>query len=97
MTQHIAWRGHTDEQASIELLCGEDPFTYFLRAGKDSYHYFLSYVDANRLIQQQLITIEFSVRKWLYRNGFPHNQETLDELIPCVLHCTAQECKPLQS
>ncbi len=92
--QHAAWNENLDEIASERLLLNEAPFTFILRPGKDMYHYFLSYVEADGTIHHKTVKIELSVSGWLYRNGGPRTTEKIDQLIPIAMHCAPEERKP---
>ncbi len=91
--QHPAWN-ELDEVASERLLLNEAPFIYMLRPGKDMYHYFLSYVEADGTVHHKTVKIELSASGWLYRNGSPRTRERISELVPIALNCAPEECKP---
>jgi hypothetical protein len=95
--QHAAWNEKVDELGSERLLTGEVPLTFLLRPGKDTYHYFLSYVEMDGTIHHKLVKIELSVRGWLYRNGNGNIRENINDLIPTALHCAPEECKPYRT
>lgn len=90
---HPAWNDKTDEIAAERMLNSEMTHTYLLRPGKDMYHYFLSYVDVDGSVHHKMVKIELSAKGWIYRNGTGHVRADLHDLIPVVLHCSADQCR----
>lgn len=95
--QHAGWNEKMDEAKSESVLMGAPVFTFLLRPGKDMYHYFLSFVEADRTIHHKQVKILLSPRGWLYQNGGALIRENISDLVPSVLHCTPEQCKPYRA
>ncbi|MBI2742653.1 MAG: hypothetical protein HYX48_01900 [Chlamydiales bacterium] len=92
--QHAAWNEKIDEVGSERMLLNEAPFTFVFRPGKDMYHYFLSYVEADGTIHHKQIRIELSANGWIYRNGGSCIRERIEDLVPVAIHTAPELCRP---
>ncbi|MFI5334773.1 MAG: SH2 domain-containing protein [Chlamydiales bacterium] len=96
--QHPAWNEHIKDEAQSEsALLGKPVFTFLLRPGKDTEHYFLSFVEADGAVYHKQVRILLSPRGWLYQNGGSLIRESINDLVPAVLHCSFEQCKPLRA
>jgi len=95
--QHPAWNENIDEMKSEAMLATAPVFTFLLRPGKDMYHYFLSFVEADGTIHHKQVKILLSPRGWLYQNGGSTIRENINDLVPAVLHCTFEQCRPYRA
>jgi hypothetical protein len=94
--KHPAWCGLITAQEAEELLFGKLPLTYLLRSTEKPDCFFLSFIPQNGPCYHQIFHIEHSFGRWLYRNGDLHHAETLEDLVPLVMHCTKSEIIPFQ-
>lgn len=97
---HPAWHGSLSEQGAEEKLQSSPPFTYLLRAGEKEYAYFISFVKEDGGVKHQWFVLEHNRKGWYYRNGCQPDRDSfheLQELIPCMMHCTPFNLSPLSS
>lgn len=96
--QHPAWNENIKtEMQSESILMGEPVFTFLFRPGRDPndiLSYFLSFVGMDGVIYHKPLQILLSPRGWLYRNGSTIIRESVHDLVPAVLHCTYEQCRP---
>lgn len=96
---HPAWHGFISEQEAERCLKHQPSFTYLLRQGE--HQYFISFVKEDGAIKHQFFVLEHSRQGWYYRNGGTGGpqeivSENLEELIPMMMHCRADQCRPLK-
>lgn len=95
---HRAWKGNVNAEQAEALLEGRDSFTYLLRKGEGENAYLITFVKEDASIKHQGFTLEFDRKGWYYKNGSYCNSpteivsESLEELIPQMMHCTDKEC-----
>lgn len=100
---HSAWCKSIDAKEAEVLLQGRDSLTYLLRKGEEEKAYFITFVKEDGSIKHQRFTLEFDRKGWYYKNGGIPNSpteivdETLEGLIPQMMHCNVKECKILSS
>lgn len=96
---HLAWYGNLSGMECEELLRGLAPGSYLLREGERKFQYYLSFVIGDSFTfkhQPFLITMDNFHPVWGYRNGCHHWASRIEKLIPLILHCTPEECYPVQ-
>jgi hypothetical protein len=77
------------------LLNGRDTFSYVLRRGEEENEYYISFVNGDGGVKHQRFILEYDRKGWWYKNGTEHEPtEAVDELIPCMMHCSIENCKP---
>jgi hypothetical protein len=98
---HIAWKGGLQEHQAEMLLQGQPPFSYVLRDGKEAYTYFITFVKDDGTFKHQRFVLEADRKGWHYRNGQASSHpvevlaDTVEEIIPMMMHCEPGECRPL--
>lgn len=95
---HPSWRGELTLAEAAKLLEGNNPFTYVVTQGFDKYHYFLTYVDADQKVKHRNVRSTIKNEKTFYYNGgggTGGNYETIENLVPGCLNCSATICRPL--
>jgi hypothetical protein len=106
LIKHPAWMNDMPESKANWHLERKSPFTYLLRSGEKERAYFISFVKEDGSIKHQRFTLEVDPNKgtWLFRNGIVATPkgwtneltaESLDELIPMMMHCKKEQCKML--
>ena len=95
---HAAWHAEINLKESESLLNGKKAFTFLLRATDIAYHYTVSFVDQDNMIQHRPIRIQFSIEKsqWCFLNCGPQMQEKLNDLIPSAILSNGATCTPLK-
>ena len=93
---HVAWKGDVSLTKCAELLEGSTPFTYLLSEGFDKHHYFLSFVDVDHEVKHRNVRVFVKDGITMYINGGAGGgYESIDNLIPSCLNCSASVCRPL--
>jgi len=92
---HAAWHGRITGMACEAQLRGQPPLSYLLRKGEEEGHYYLSFVQTPVCFRHQPFIIESSVQGWFYQNGYTGIAPTVEEIIPMIMHCTLEECRPI--
>lgn len=94
---HPSWKGNVSLTEGAKLLEGAAPFTYILTQGFDKYHYFLTYVHADHSVKHRNVRIVLVDGDSMYINGggTGGGYETIDNLVPSCLNCSANVCRPL--
>lgn len=96
---HPSWRGGLTLAEAAQLLKGNAPFTYVMTQGFDQYHYFLTYVDADGKVKHRNVRSAIKNGKTFYWNGGGGTggggYESIDNLVPGCLNCSATVCRPL--
>ena len=97
--KHLAWHESVSSLEAEMLLRGKGSFTYLLRRGEEEQAYYISFVKEDGGIKHQRFTLEYDRKGWFYKNGqvtgtLPEIvDETIEGLIPQMMHCGAGECK----
>ena len=96
---HPAWQGDVSLTEGAKLLEGSAPFTYILSQGFDKHHYFLSFVDADYKVKHRNVRVFARDGHSMYLNGGSGGggggYETIDNLVPSCINCSADVCRPL--
>jgi hypothetical protein len=98
---HSAWKGSLQEGQAEALLQGQPPFSYVLRNGEKEYAYFITFVKEDGTFKHQRFVLEAARKGWHYRNGAATDRpvemlaDTVEEIIPMMMHCELNDCKPL--
>jgi hypothetical protein len=92
---HAAWHGKISGMYCEALLREHPAFTYLLRTGEEEGHFYMSFVQAPVSFKHQPFVIRFSLNGWFYQNGYTGITPTVDELIPLIMHCSPEQCRPL--
>lgn len=92
---HAAWRGNVSLCEAAALLKGNDPFTFIVSEGMDECHFFLSFVDSDRVVKHKNVRVLVDRGNWVVKNGQGLSFPNLDLLVPNCLHCSASVSKPL--
>ncbi|MBI3212096.1 MAG: hypothetical protein HYZ47_05420 [Simkania negevensis] len=91
--KHPAWHEDIDAPQAEALLTGKAPFTYLLRKGDKERAYFITFVKEDYTVYHQSFTLEHDSKGWYYKNGIVTGPiETVEELIPKIMHCDPKEC-----
>jgi len=91
--KHPGWNGKIDMDKASELLRNKTSFSYILCPGNKPNTYALSYVRQDGVVSHAIFNKEST--QWRYRNGMDDSCDTLEELVPRVMHCEPYECRPL--
>ncbi len=99
---HPAWHGNIPAREAENFVKGKGPFTYILRSGEKERSYFITFVQNDQLIKHQYFSLEYDRKGWYYRNGEVQGPleaiaEYINELVPIMMHCQAQDCKLLEN
>ncbi|MBI3211645.1 MAG: hypothetical protein HYZ47_03045 [Simkania negevensis] len=81
-----------DAKQAEFLLIEKSRFTYLLRKGDKENEYIITFVKEDLNIYHQLFTLEQDSKGWYYKNGCVTGLETLEEIIPRMMHCNLKEC-----
>lgn len=92
---HLAWHGMITGILCEAILRDRAPYTYLLRQGEELHHYYCSFVREDGRFHHQPFIVEASRQAWFYLNFTHHNSETLEGLIPKILHCEKEKCLSL--
>ena len=94
---HPAWKGDVSLTEGAKLLEGSASFTFILTQGFDKHHYFLSFVDVDRKVKHRNVRVFLKDGISMYLNGGGNGggYETIDNLVPSCLNCSASVCRPL--
>lgn len=94
---HPSWKGNLTLSEAVQLLKGNDPFTYAVTQGFDKYHYFLTFVDADGKVKHRNVRSTIKNEKTFYFNGGSGGggYQSIDNLVPGCLNCSAAICRPL--
>lgn len=94
---HPAWRGNISFTEGTKLLNSQTPFTYILTRGFDKYHYLLSFVDVDGTVKHKNVRVFLKDDERWYINGGGNGggYESIDNLVPSCLNCSAKICCPL--
>jgi hypothetical protein len=95
---HPAWHGKITGLESEALLKFRHPYSYLLREGEKRSHYYVSFVAADQSTRHQPFAIIYTKAGWYCRQGTeygPFITQTVDDLIPRIMHCNIEDCKPL--
>lgn len=92
---HVAWHGLITGMFCEGILRDREPFTYVIRQGEKPFHFYLSFVRAHNTFQHQPFIVEWKKDGWFYMNCIPHHSDSLEGLIPQIMHCEAAKCIPL--
>lgn len=96
---HSSWKGEISLSEAAKLLEGQSSFTYVLSKGFDKNHFFLSFVDVDKKVKHRNVRSFIINGKTKYLNGGSGGNgggyETIDNLVPSCLNCSASICSPL--
>ncbi|QVL56789.1 MAG: hypothetical protein KFB93_05240 [Simkaniaceae bacterium] len=99
LESHPAWKGDVSLTEGAKLLEGSTPFTFILSQGFDKNHYFLSFVDTDHKVKHRNVRIFLKDGDSMYMNGGSGGggggYESIENLVPSCLNCSASVCKPL--
>jgi hypothetical protein len=93
---HSSWRGSLGGIKCEELLRGQPNGTYVIRHAEELNTYYISWVkDTEQCLfghQPFSLISERGTPKWLYKNGYDKLSDTLDDLIPLMMHRPKESC-----
>ena len=92
---HSAWKDDVSLCEAAALLKGHSCFTYTLSQGMDECHFFLSYVDSDRVVKHKNVRVLIDQGGWVVKNGLGTSFDSIYLLIPSCLHCSNSVCKAL--
>ena len=95
---HPAWIGLVSGLHADKLLRGcKTPYQYVLRQGECDSSYYATYVLPDGTIKHQPFVITVASEGWFYENGGvggPYLEATIDDVLPLIMHCSKEECRP---
>jgi hypothetical protein len=92
---HPAWHGNITGMRCEGILRDRPVNTYLIRQGEKPFHFYLSFVRAHNTFHHQPFIVELNKNGWFYMNFHPHHSDTLEGLVPKIMHCEADQCIPL--
>jgi hypothetical protein len=76
------------------LLRRKPSFTYLLRQGEKSDHFYLTFTRGEEFCHLPF-TIDYTYHQWFYQNTVPHFGHHLNGFIPEIMHQDEAGCYPL--
>jgi hypothetical protein len=91
--QNPAWYGRLPDREAEELLKGQSQYTYLLRSSDLPNQFFLSFIQSDLSLEHR--AIGRLDKGWFFQNGDVHRSSSYLALIPEIMHCSFQQCRPL--
>lgn len=96
---HTAWKGILSQEDAENLLKNQKPFTFLIRqepaqVDNSCLKYFVSFVNQKSEIEHLFCTFNPGKQIFFYQNLIGYNATSIEELIPCMLHCEKAYCQP---
>ena len=95
---HPAWYGKIAGLYAEKKLRGQAPYTYLLRDGESSLHYYVTFAHPDGSVGHQPFTISVASDQLYFENGDargPFEHETILDVVHIIMHCKQEECVPL--
>ncbi len=95
---HSAWYGKIAGLNAEKKIRGKASYTYLLRAGEFSSHYYVTFAHPDGSVRHQPFTITVTFNEWFCENYDPRGpftEETISDVIHAIMHCKKEECSPL--
>jgi hypothetical protein len=97
LANHSAWKGQFTEEHFDQVQKAQEPYSYLL--GKEDQGLTIAWKNEEGSISKAVFELveekEEAKQVWFFQNRKPHYRENIDELIPLMLHCDKEKCRPL--
>ena len=97
--RHPGWQGSLGGIKCENFLRNQQNGTYVIRHGEEANTYYLSWVEDTEqcFFRHQPFSLipDRDTPKWLYKNGYDKLSDTLEDLIPLMMHRPKENCFPI--